>query len=226
MIEVICVDGKFLVKGTFSLGIAGVFKNEAFTSDGDITIEDDLTYILEKLKLGASFFYHPLFPYLSGKEDGAAIARGLADYYNQKEKEAQENIKQINDCILFHLFENLENCEYPFWEVKEAIIPGSLEGLATDSIYDTKESVSDWWGDFYEKPNNGTIVKVDVEGKLRNMFPMFDFDGLYQSIIPQGMVLQGRFIEFQFSDRWGGELLCCAYDRFDENFTSCDWHNH
>lgn len=29
---------------------------------------------------------------------------------------------------------------------------------------------------------------------------MFNFDAWYQSIIPEGIVFRGRFIEFQFSD--------------------------
>lgn len=226
MIDVICANEKFLVKGTLSLGIAGVFENKDFTEDGAIEIEDTLPDILEELADDESFFYQPLIPYLHGKEDGAAIAQGLADYYNQKEKEAQEHIKQINDCILYQLFENLENCAYPFWEIEEAILPGSLEGVDPDTIYDTEEYVSDWWEDFYEKPNNGTIPKVDVEGKLRSMFPMFNFDGLYQSIIPEGIALDGRFIEVQFSDNWGSDLFCGAYGRYDENFTLCEWDNH
>lgn len=226
MIEVICVDGEFLVKGTFSLGIIGVFENKDFTEDGEITINDTLSDILEELDEEESFYYEPLKPYLRGKQDGAAIAQGLADYYNQKEKEAQENIKQINDCVLYNLFEHLEMCEFPFWETEEAIIPGSLEGVDIDSIYDTEENVFDWQNDFYEQPNNGTMQKIDVEGKLRSMFPMFDFDGLYRSIISEGMVLNGRFIEVQFSDGWGGDFFGSAYDRFDENFTSCEWNNN
>ena len=225
MIEVICVEDSFLVKGTFSFGIAGVFENEDFMEDGAITIDDTRLDILEELSREHSV-YQPLLPYLRGKEDGAAIARGLADYYNQKEQEVQRHIKQINDCILYHLFEDLENCEYPFWEIEEAVLPGSLEGVDLDSIYDTEESVSDWWEEFYEQPNNGTLSKTDVEGKLRAMFPMFDFDGLYRSILPMEIALGGRFIEVTFSDGWGQDLLCSAYDRFDENFTSCDWNNH
>ncbi len=226
MIKIICAEGKFLVKGTFSLGIAGVFENKDF-NDENIQIRSTLDYILEELKEETSFRFQPLFPYLKGKgEDGDSIAEGLAEYYNQKEKEIKGNVKQINDCILYHLFEDLTACEYPFWEIEEAVIPGSLEEQGTDSIYDTEVSVYDWEKDFYEKPNNGTLSKIDVEGTLRKMFPMFNFDGLYQSIIPEGISLNGRFMEFQFSDGWGGDLLCCAYDRFDENFTSCDWHNH
>ena len=180
MIQVIYENGQFLAKGTFSLGIAGVYENKEFGQE-QIEIDADLDYILKELKKEDSFLYQPLFPYLKDKgEDGAAIAKGLEDYYNQKEAE----------------------------------------------IYDTEESVYDWESDFYEKPNNGTMQKTDVEGKLRKMYPMFNFDGLYQSIIPEGICLDGRFLKFQFSDGWGAQLLECAYDRFDENFTSCEWHNH
>ena len=230
MIQVIYENGQFLVKGTFSLGIAGVFENKEFGQE-QIEIDGELEDILDELKDENSFSYEPLFPYLKDKgEDGAAIAKGLEEYYNQKEKEIEENVKQINDCILYHLFENLEACGYPFWEIEEAIIPGSLANYDMEQleaqIYDTEESVYDWESDYYEKPNNGTMQKIDVEGKLRKMYPMFNFDGLYQSIVPEGICLSGRFMEFQFSDGWGAQLLECAYDRFDENFTSCDWHNH
>ncbi len=226
MIEVICREDKFLVRGTFSLGIMGTFTNKEFTDAGEITIEDTVSDILEELEDADSFYYQPLFPYLQGKTDGAEIAKGLAAYYNQKEKEAQQHIKQINDCVLYHLFEELEGCAYPFWEIAQAVIPKRLEDVDLDTIYDTEESVSDWWQEFWEQPNNGTLQKTDVEGKLREMFPMFNFDGLYRSIVSQGMALQGRFIEVQFSDGWGGDLFCGAYDRFDEHFTSCEWNNH
>ena len=226
MIEIIFKEDRFLAKGTFSMGIAGVFENKDF-GDGNIEIDAGLQEILKELQKEDSFRYQPLFPYLRGKgEDGEAIAGGLADYYNQKEREIKENVKQINDCILCYLFDNLEDCGYPFWEIEEAIVPGSLDRVDVDAIYDNEECAYEWADDFYRKPNNGTIEKTDVEGKLRNMYPMFNFDGLYQSIIPEGICFRGRFMEFQFSDGWGKDLFCSAYDRYDENLTSCDWHNH
>lgn len=88
MIEVICANEKFLVKGSFSLGIAGVFENKEFTETGTISIYDTLPCLLEALHEKESFYYQPLLPYLQGKENGAAIAQGLADYYNQKERGA------------------------------------------------------------------------------------------------------------------------------------------
>lgn len=225
MIEIICRDNRFLVKGTCSLGIAGVYENKDF-GEGTIEIKDSLDHILKELEKENSLFYRPLFPYLKGKTDGDAIAGGLADYYNQKEKEIRENRKQINDCILYHLFTNLEDCEYPFWEIEGAIIPGSLDGVDLDSIYDTEEAVYKWWTDFDRKPNNGSMEKVDVEGKLRNMFPMFDFDGLYRSIKSESLVFDGRFLCFQFSDGWGEDLFCSASVELDENLVVCGWDNH
>lgn len=103
MIEVIYAGGKFLAKGTFSLGIAGVFENKDF-NDSNIQIISTLNHILKETEKEDSFMYQPLWPYLKGKG------------------------------------------------------------------------------------GNGEM--------------------------------------FQFSDSWGKELFCGAYDRFDENFTSCDWHNH
>lgn len=230
MIEVTYQDDRFLVKGSFALGLAGIFTNQTF-DDTMLEISDDYDYICQELAKPKSWDYQPLFPYLKADNPTPQlIAAGLAAYYNQKEREAQQHIKEINDCLLYHLFENLENCAYPFWEIPEAVVPGSLAACDPDEleslIYDQPEYIYHWASAFYDQPNNGTVPKPDVEARLRAAYPMFNFDELFQSIIPEGLVFQGRFIEFQFSDAWGAELYECAYDRFDENFASCDWHNH
>ena len=231
MIEIKYEDGKFHAKGTFSIGIAGVYENKDF-DEGNITIDIELDDVLDALQEEKSFEFEPLRSYLKDKgEDGAAIAKGLADYYNQKETEIKENVKQINDFILYHMFDDLEACGYPFWEIEEAILPGSLDGYDMDNletqIYDTQESISSWgFKAFYKQPNNGTLEKPDIEGRLRQQYPMFNFDGLYASMEQDCLYLTGRFMSFQFSDGWGEQLLCAAYDEFDENLTSTDWHNH
>ena len=80
MIEIIFKEDRFLAKGTFSMGIAGVFENKDF-GDGNIEIDAGLQEILKELQKEDSFRYQPLFPYLRGKgEDGEANAGGLADY--------------------------------------------------------------------------------------------------------------------------------------------------
>lgn len=225
MVEIICKDGKFLAKGTFTLGLAGTYINEDF--DGEqIEIGYNLEEVLGELDKEDSFFFKPLFPYLKDKpRDGYSIAKGLAEYYNQKEKEAAEHVKEINDNLLFNLFDNLENCGYPFWEIKEAVAPGYNPEELDGSVYDGGD-VYKYSDEFDGRPNNGTREYLDFEAKLRKWYPMFNFDGLYQNIEPEGIALDGRYLKFQFSDKWGALLYECAYDEFDENFTSTDWHNH
>ena len=78
--------------------------------------------------------------------------------------------------------------------------------------------VFQWADEFDCVPNNGTVDKTDVEERLRELFPMFNFEGLVKTMIPEGLSLQGRFMAFQFSDGWGSDLLECAYDEMDEEF--------
>ncbi|MDE7229060.1 MAG: hypothetical protein K2N56_01140 [Oscillospiraceae bacterium] len=225
MVEIIYRDGRFLAKGSFTLGLAGTYVNESF-DDEDIEIESTLEDILDELDGKKPFFFISLLPYLKDKpRDGDSIAKGLEEYYNQKEKEAAEHVKEINDNLLFNLFWDLYGSGYPFWEIEEAVADGYDPEELDDSVYNggNVDEFSDY---FDQRPNNGTREYIDFEAKLREWFPMFNFDGLYKNIEPEGIVFDGRFLKFQFSDKWGAQLLECAYDEFDENFTSCDWHNH
>lgn len=223
MIEVICDDGVFKAKGSFSLGIAGTFVNEDFDGEAINFDEDMLDEILE----GDGDFLEPFVK----SDDPNEIAKGLAEYYNQKEREAAKNIKQINGCILYHLFENMEMCGYPFWEIDGAVLPGYLEKYGKDEynsvVYcHTDGDISGLEEYFDGKPNNGTIEKPNVEALVRKLYPMFDLDGFIKSIKPERLYLNGEFISFQFSDGWGARIACAAYDELDENFTSTDWHNN
>lgn len=229
MIEVKYEGGKFLAKGTFSVGIAGVYENKDFDGD-DITIDIELDELLADLRKEKPFLYEPLKPYLKDRgEDGAAIAKGLEDYYNHKEQEIRKNIKQINDCILYHIFRDLEMCGFPFWEIEEAIVPGWFDDDddEEEEIYPSGEDGIYYWGEaFSDQPNNGTVEKPDVEGRLRKQYPMFNFDALYESMIPEGICLNGSSIGFQFSDGWDWCMIECGYLVLDENFAPRDWHNH
>uniref|UniRef100_UPI004057AE37 hypothetical protein n=1 Tax=Agathobacter sp. TaxID=2021311 RepID=UPI004057AE37 len=241
MIEVIYKDGEFLAKGSFFVGIAGTYVNEAF-GDEKINIMCELEDVLEELEDEESFFYRALMPYLEEKmedddEDeteeqgkGDAVAHALEAYYNEREKQIKANKKQVNDCFLYHMFEGMINCGYPFWEIEQAVIPGTLDMSDLDvlekQVYrkDTWE-VDDWYKYFYKIPNNGTVKKIDVEARLREMFPMFNFDSLFASIVPEYLTLDNEYICFQCSDGWGEELLCGAYDELDENLVFTEWHN-
>lgn len=226
MIEVICKDGIFKAKGSFSLGIAGTFVNKDF--DGEmISFDDDM---LDQILESDDFFVEPLLPFIKS-DDPHEIAKGLTEYYNQKECEIAANAKQINDSILFFLFNDMENCEYPFWEIKEAILPGYPEKYSEngyrDIVYCHKdESINDLFDYFYDKPNSGTLEKPDVEALIRKLYPMFNLDGFIKSIELECLYFNGKYMSFQFSDGWGAQIACAAYDELDENFTFTDWHNH
>lgn len=66
MIEIKYEDGKFLAKGTFSIGIAGVYENKDFDK-GNITIDIELDDVLDALQEEKSFEFEPLRPYLKDK---------------------------------------------------------------------------------------------------------------------------------------------------------------
>ena len=97
--------------------------------------------------------------------------------------------------------------------------------LVEEQVYTQEVWEVDWSEYFYQVPNNGTVQKPNVEARLRELFPMFDFDGFFQSIIPEYVVLREEYISFQCSDGWGQELLCSAYDMLDEDLTFLEWHN-
>ena len=55
MIEIKYENGMFLAKGTFSIGITGVYENKDF-GDGNITIDIELEDLLEDLQEEDSYF--------------------------------------------------------------------------------------------------------------------------------------------------------------------------
>jgi len=231
MLSIICKDGKFFAKGSIDLGLAGLYTSDTF-EDNKITIMyssyDELCQALEE---GDIFLFEPILPYLYKVEKSeTGFAKALEIYYNEKLEELGKHIKEVDNCLWINLFENLLDCSYPFWEIKEAILPEykdrydeeyyeDLYGKNSERIYEMFEA-------FVDQPNNGTVEKPDVEAELRKMFPMFNFDGLRETIKPENIAFSGKYMSFQCSDAWGKELLCGAYDELDEEFTFTDWHNH
>lgn len=226
MVEIICKEGQFLAKGSFFLGMAGTYVNKEFEEE-NILIEGTIEEIIEDVESEEPYCWSILLPYLEQAErNEKTIAQAITAYYNQKE-EVKKNSKQINDCLLIHLFYEMCNCCYPFWEIKEAILPEKMTGFEQkqlETMYDnTRQEVTKIYKEFCDTPNNGSLSKTDAQKKLQELFPMFHFDGLIQSIIAESVVFEGRFINFQCSDGWNGQFLEGAYDSLDENFTSCDW---
>lgn len=83
MVDIICRDESFLVKGSFFMGMAGTYINESF-EDENITVSSTLDEILEELEDGDSFWFKPLFPYLKGKTaDGAGLLECAYDEFDE-----------------------------------------------------------------------------------------------------------------------------------------------
>ena len=222
MIEVRFVDNTFLVKGSFSLGIAGKYVNEDFGSES-ISILDTYEEIVDCYN-DDGFFWGILREYLGEDElTEKNLARAIGDYYNDLEKKVQTCIKQINSNLLINVFYDMIGCGLPFWDIEGAYLkekmPNCQKEAYSEVIYEPHWDATDaLYEEYRDTPNDGSIEKTDVESRLRELFPMFNMDGLIAGIQPEGLTLKGRYISFQCSDSWRRQIMCCAYDTLDEYF--------
>lgn len=225
MLSFIFRDGQLMAKGTLNVGLAGNFECKEY-GDEDVFFESQYEEFIETLD-GDYPWITPLLPMFEDKNpDGETVARVLEEYYKQVEEKVQKNIKQINDYFLYQLISNMINCGYPFWEVEEAVLPEYRDWTEEEfeAVYD------DLWDDrldedFDGTSNDGSMEKMDVEAFIREKLPMFNLDGLLASIEPEGISIDGAWWSLQFSDGWGCNFFCSAYEKFDENLIPQDWHN-
>lgn len=214
----------FKAKGTFKLGFQGVYENKSY-DDEVISIDED---ILENIQERDEEFVGPLLPFIKSDKP-EEIAKGIEEYINQLEKRVAENEKQINDCVLYNLFMDMEGCGYPFWELKGLTDEEFLKSHKKDDLDELiygDEQISDLSDYFDESPNNGSVEKPDVAARIHELYPMFKLDKFIGSFKPESLHFNGSEFSFQFSDGWNGELACGAYDRLEDDFTFTDWHNH
>lgn len=229
MIEVKVIDNEFVIKGSFSLGIAGTYVNEEFGSE-KIQILDDYEEVIEDYTEG-HYAWYVLEPFLSGKElNEATVSQAIGEYYNAVEKKVQECIQQINSNFLVNVFSNMVDCGNAFWEIEGAYIeekmPKCQEEAYSEVIYEPHwKEMGALYDEYDGTPNNNTLEKSDVEARLREMFPMFNMDALIQGVSPEHLTLDGKMFSFQCSDSWDSQIMCGAYDKLDEDFTFTDWHN-
>lgn len=230
MVQVICRDGKFFVKGTFDMGLAGFYENKDF-EDEAIQIEDDLVDMIRGLDEKDYMWMNPLKPIFENvPRDGDSLAKAFENYINEKEVMVQKNRKQLNDYFLYQLISNFVDCAYPFWENENAILPEYRHYTEEEfeEIYNDEklDAIYDLCNEFDDAPNDGSVKKTDVEALAKKLFPMFDFDGLIKSIEPGVIGFDGAWLVVEFSDGWGGlDFYCSAYEKFDENLAPRDWHN-
>lgn len=229
MIEVKVVNDEFVIKGSFALGIAGTYVNEEFGSDR-IEILDTFEEVVEGCTEDG-YCWGILRGYLKEKElTKENVAQAISDYYNDLEKKVQACIKQINSNLLIRVFENMIGCGLGFWDVEGAYIkekmPNCIEEAYHEVMYEPHwEEIDKLYAEYDGTPNDNSQEKTDVEVRLRELFPMFNMDGLIAGVQPEMLSLKGKYISFQCSDSWNYEIMCSAYDRLDEKFCFTDWHN-
>ena len=229
MIEVKVIDNEFVIKGSFSLGIAGTYVNEEFGSD-QIQILDDYEDVIEDYTEG-HYAWHVLEPFLAGKElNEETVSRAIGEYYNAVEIKVQECIQQINSNLLVNVFDDYVGCGKKFWEIEGAYIKEKMPKCQENAYFEVicepyLDEISALYDEYDGTPNNNTLEKKDVEARLREMFPMFNMDALIQSVKPEHLTLGGKKFSFQCSDSWDSQIMCGAYDKLDEDFTFTDWHN-
>lgn len=227
MIQVKIEDGKFLAKGTFDMGIAGVFENKEF-GQGNIEIEYEVEEFIEDLDSDYCWMNQIKDVFKDVPRDDESMAKAMEDYINGKEALVQKNKKHFNGYFLHQLIMNFVDCGYPVWETEGAILPEYAEEEDFEYVYEDEEVSSAIYtldNEFFEKPIDGVAQKTDVEALAKKLFPMFDFDGLIQSITPDIINFKGSWMQVQFSDGWDNEFYCSAYEEFDENMVPRDWHN-
>lgn len=223
-------DG-FQVKGTVNLGILGTMENKEYCED-NIEIRETREDFLEMIDYKAyPSLMGNLYNCLKDKSrDGESIALILQDYYNEKLQELNKNMKQFNDMIWSQMFEWFIDLDYPFWEDERAIAPqyrGRDWSEEIEHLYKEKED------EIYEIlqtykckiPNNGTVQKPDVEKKMREIFYMFNFDGLVENINIKLVRFYYDLLKFEFEDNWDASIFCSTVCSLNGDFSLKEWNN-
>ncbi len=237
MIDVKYIEGKFLVKGTFDWGMAGVCENKGYARSKDEGMSIEVENVLELLQSAENYdeyyWIKPLKNVFDGKIenlDGETAAAILTDYYNDLEKQANEIREQLNNYFLYRLMESMTDTAYPFWETNGAVLDGFEE--VDDEVYTEELDVEVMQaGRLLAKikdenqPETMKDFNVDMKAMFAKHLPMFNLEGLLETITCEYTYFEGGCVSVQFSDDWDCEYYCCAYENFEPGFIPTDWHN-
>lgn len=212
MIDIKIINGEIKITGTFDFGYMGIYK------ENQINIYSDMQEIRSWDIVTSKF----------GTADCSddEIADFLTEYYNEFERKIHRNRKQVNDNFLLKIITDMEACGLPFWEFEEITVSDALPQQPDEEIYEPHWDITAKLNEEYDDtPNDGTVEKTDVETTLKELYPMFNWDKLIESIVPEDVGLLDDCVSFQCSDNFGAKILCGAYDNLDARLTFTDWHN-
>ena len=208
MIKITVADGKFVVNGCFDLGYMGVYRNEQIKVDADVS---------------AVRLWDIAESYRDASEE--ELARGLAYYFNSFEEKVQQNIKQVNDNFLMRIYSDMHDVENVFWNTDELTVASKMPQDVRIIYTANTDEYLKIQDEYFDRPNDGTEEKTDVQAWIKKKLPMFSLDRLLSGIVTEYLYLGDGTVTFQCSDDVGCEILCAACDTLDEDLRFTDWHN-
>lgn len=235
MIDIKYMDGEFRVKGTFDWGMAGICENKDYEAGegAAIGVENELELLKNADNYEKYYWIKPLKNVFAGKVenlDGETAAAIFTEYYNDLEKQAKEIQEQLNNYFLYKLMENLVDTGYPFWDTEGALADGFDdvdEEVYTDELIEAVEDASSLLSKIEDENQPETMkdFNVNMKAMFAKYLPMFNLEGLLQTITCEGTYFEGACVSVQFSDDWDCEYYCAAYEKFEPGFIPTDWHN-
>ncbi len=155
------------------------------------------------------------------KTYGENVARAIEQYWNDQERKAQANQKQLNDTMLSFLLFIMESRRASFWKYARDILivdkfPYNLDEIDNaykdeyddmgieEAIYNNNniEKLKNLHQDFFDTgiPNDGSIDKPDFEQQFRKFMPMFDLNKYLTRLNLKSLTLEGSCMVFNFDD--------------------------
>ncbi len=171
-----------------------------------ITIQNELELLKSAENYDKYYWIKPLKNVFDGKIknlDGETAAAILTDYYNDLEKQAREIREQLNNYFLYRLMESMTDTAYPFWETDGAVLDGFEE--VDDDVYteELDEALTEA-GNLLCKitdENQAETMKdfqVDMKAMFAKHLPMFNLEGLLETITCEYTYFEGLAFLFSF----------------------------
>lgn len=222
MIKVKHKNGEFLIKGSIDLGYIGLYENKDFLGKDSDNRQISMSGYTKKYEDG---------------ETANEVAKEIEEYFNNQEKKAIEHQAHLNNLLVFYLFYDLYEVQYPFWEHEDLVIKAFMpEGEDEDElgelIYTGKDKVFEIFGNYScaeaLAEDGSPMEHPNMVELFKKALPMFDLDEFTSTIVPTYLSLDlgTKVMSFQCDDGYDDDIFCGAYAEITDNLGFEDWHNH